>query len=101
MKLPTSVYVHGVDWTIEVDELALAEEGYAGMTDYQRQTITMSERYPTRARVTLLHELLHVVGDVLDGENRLSELQVKVLAVGLTEAIFDNPKVLKFLEGAP
>jgi hypothetical protein len=99
MKLPEKVRVYGLVWDIEVDETALSDDGHYAHTAYKEQKIVMSERYPlSRTQVTLLHELTHVAGDLLEGDDRLTELQVGVISAGLFNAIFcDNPDVLAFL----
>ncbi|MAH48314.1 hypothetical protein CMI37_20990 [Candidatus Pacearchaeota archaeon] len=99
MKLPTKVRVNGIDWTIEVDELALADSGRYAETSFKKQTITLSQRYAaSRVRTSLLHELIHVAEDTLEGDERLTETQISTLAAHLYEAIFvGNPEVLAFL----
>ena len=103
MKLPEKVRVAGIDWDIQIDEIALAEERNYAQTLYKEHRILMSERWPlSKTKVTLIHELIHVALANLTGEDDLSEMQVSVISSGLHEAIFvDNPDVLAFLSQPP
>lgn len=67
---------------------------YYGETDYDNEKITIASKYSQKSQnQTFLHELLHCIAGKYDLAVNQDEHTIELLAVGLYEAILDNPNI--------
>jgi len=70
---------------------------YYGTTKINEERITISTKYSQKIQnQTLIHELLHCIADKYDLPIiNNDEHSIQLLAVGIYEAIIDNPHIFK------
>lgn len=108
MKMPKKLKIFKVTYKVlykNMDEY--------GVTDFQNAEILINPSYPLKVqRRTLLHEILHVVGedrlryvyDMLSGGSEVSKdtiehLVIDPIANGLDDVLTSNPKLIKYIQG--
>lgn len=91
MKIPATLDLLGKSWTITQRK----EKDY-GTCYHNKTTINVSPTQSIQsARDTLLHEVIHALET--EGQLKMSERQVRLLATLLLAALRQNPSFAKFL----
>lgn len=92
-ELPKQITILGLTYTIT---RSVEDNERWGATSPTRQEIVfIGELSAERERETMLHELIHAVGDGLKAG--LTEQQVHILARGLWSVLAGNPKLARWL----
>lgn len=80
---------------VKKEEIIEVAGVYYGTTDYDKDKITIASKYPqSHQNQTFIHELFHCIADKYNlTELNKDEHIIELLAVGLYEAILDNPHI--------
>lgn len=97
---PTTVSVVGQPFSVEYSDAAdshpLSRAGAAGRTMPEQQRLVVKEGMAAhQERDTLLHEVLHVIGEITGAG--LKERHVGVLAPVLLDVLRQNPALVAYL----
>ncbi len=101
-RFPTEIRLLGVSIPVNVsyckskDPLSDDEEVVFGEWDMNDMTITLNSKCsPVHSKVTLLHELVHAIDDMLGLE--LDHQDIYCLSQALYQLVSDNPKLVDYL----
>lgn len=103
--LPARVRIVGQHFSLERYDMppvaATLAEGYSrGYIDHRTSEIVVSSMLgPEQERQTVLHEIIHGLGDTL--HIGLDEQAVQGLAAGLLALIRDNPALIAYITETP
>jgi hypothetical protein len=105
-SLPSVLKVAFFEYKIEVDGQEAWEWNHAGRTHYRSRRITLHDRLPpTEQPVTLLHEILHALGEAYeisywtDHEEKDGKQidKIDMMAKALLLLIRENPQIVEYL----
>ncbi len=100
-KIPGTIQIQGMQWTIMIDNVQCALEGAGAFMSSRDCTITLADTLPLdRQRKSFLHELVHATCDeILVEDLELREVQVYALSTALFQVLNDNPEARGFIFG--
>lgn len=79
---------------VKKEEISEVKGDYYGKTETDNEIITIASKFSQKIQnQTFLHELLHCIASKYDLQVNQDEHTIELLAVGLYEAILDNPHI--------
>lgn len=97
-EIPKGFRYQGVDWRIDVSaELSEASKTWGRIVRATNVIQLEPDQASVSIRITLWHEVMHVVGLVFQQEDEPNERQVRILSEGLFGLLADNPDLRRYI----
>jgi len=101
MKLPATIYLgHRKLKVKEISSKIADKDGVYGDFDSAKDIIRIDKTLKSPKKLnTLIHEIVHAILDHFNAELKLKDEEkvCEVLGSGLTDLLFQNPKLIKYI----